>query len=76
MPNMRPKINYRPISLLEMSMRQTLEGMEDFTSDFGFSQNLNDIDFELLDTHAVEALPTKTISQPLTARILHFPSEG
>lgn len=54
-------------------MRQTLEGMEDFASDFGLSQSVGDLDFELLDIHAIEALPTKTISQPFTARILHFP---
>jgi len=71
MPETHRNINYRPISLLEMTMRQTLEGMEDFSSDFGFNHGM--IDFELLDTHAVEALPTKTISQPFTARILHFP---
>ncbi|MDH3354261.1 MAG: hypothetical protein OEL79_03470 [Chromatiales bacterium] len=70
---MRQKLNYRPISLLEMTMRQTLEGVEDFASDFGFGTDLSDIDFELLDTHAVEAMPTKTISQPFTARILRFP---
>ena len=51
-------------------MRQTLEGMEDFSSSFGFSHTA--VPFELLDTHAIEPLPTKTISHPFSARILHF----
>jgi len=57
--------------MLEMTMRQTLDGMEDFTSSFGFSHTA--IPFEILDTHAIEALPTRTISHPFSARILHFP---
>jgi hypothetical protein len=73
MPEIRSNRQYRPISALEMTMRQTLEGMEDFASEFGFHHNALDIEFELLTTHAIDALPTKTIRQPFTARILHFP---
>ena len=64
-------LNYRPISELEMLMRQSLEGIEDFTSNFGFNHAA--IPFELLNTHAIEALPTRTVDHPFTARILHFP---
>ena len=73
MPKSRQNLNYRPISSLEMTMRQTLEGLEDFASAYGFGQSLMDIEFELLKTHAVEPLPTRTISHPFTARILRFP---
>jgi len=74
MLEIRKNINYRPISKLEMTMRQTLEGMEDFSSSFGFSHST--VAFELLDLHAVEPLPTKTISHPFSARILHFPESS
>ncbi|MCW8888698.1 MAG: hypothetical protein OQK25_06515 [Gammaproteobacteria bacterium] len=74
MPGIRRNRSYRPISLLEMTMRQTLDGMEDFTSSYGLEQSLLDIEFELLDTHAVEPLPTKKISHPFSARILRFPN--
>ena len=55
-------------------MRQTLEGMEDFSSSFGFSHST--VAFELLDTHAIDPLPTRTISHPFSARILHFPESS
>ena len=74
MPRSRQNLNYRPVSQLEMIMRQTLEGMEDFSSSFGFSHST--IAFELLDTHAIDPLPTRTISHPFSARILHFPESS
>ncbi len=52
-------------------MSETLAGMEDFSSSFGFDHTT--LTFELLDTHAVEPLPAKTISHPLGAQMFYFP---